>query len=405
MTDRVFEGLKVLDFCWVIVGPMTTRFLADHGATVVRVESTGKLDYLRASAPFKDNQPGINRSLFYNEVNTSKLSLGLNMKHPAAASVVRRLIERWQPDLLTESFGVGVMESWGLDYESVRRIRPDIVYFSSTQFGQTGPFARYSGFGNVGAAISGLTNVTGWPDGAPVGAYGALPDMTNPPLGITAILAALDYRERTGKGQRIDLAQAEGFLHYFAPAFLDYSANGRVVRRRGNFDDAACPHGVFPAAGTERWFAIAIQSDEEWLALAAAIGEEWAGDARFATFAGRRANEEELERRLGEWTQGQDAWALMDSLQAARVAAAVVNSPLDLVRDPHLLESFFVEVEHPELGAVLQEGQHFNLCETPAQMRRAPLLGEHNLFVLRELAGYTEEEIADQIAAGLVESP
>lgn len=404
MTERALEGIRVLDFCWVIVGPVTTRFLADHGATVVRVESTGKLDYLRASAPFPEGRPGINRSLFYNQVNTSKRSLGLNLKHPDALPVIQRLIDRWQPDLLSESFGVGVMDSWGLGYEAVRAIKPDIVYFSSTQFGQTGPFARYSGFGNVGASVAGLTNVTGWPEDPPVGTFGALPDMTNPQLAITAILAALDYRARTGHGQRIDLAQSEGFLHYFAHAFLDYQANGRIAQRQGNRDAAACPHGAFPTAGDEGWIAISVTNDSEWAALADTIDQPWARDERHSTFMGRRQHEDEIEASIGAWTSQFDATDLMQRLQTAGVPAGVVTHPIDLLRDPHLARTFFAAVDHPELGPVYHEGQHFEMQETPAAMTRAPLLGEHNHYVLRDLAGYDEDEIASLIASGVVET-
>ncbi len=403
--SSALEGLKVLDFCWVIVGPVTTRFLADNGATVVRVESTAKLDYLRASAPFKDGQPGLNRSLFYNEVNTSKLSLGLNLQQPGARQVLIRLIERWQPDLLTESFGVGAMERRGMDYETVRQVKPDIVYFSSTQFGQNGPNAGYSGFGNVGAAVSGLNEITGWPNGEPVGAWGALPDMTNPPLAITAILAALDYRRRTGKGQQIDLAQSEGFLQFLAPAFLDLEANDRVATRQGNRDEVMCPHAVFPCAGDDRWIAIAVASDEDWHALSEVIAEDWVHDARFKSMTARKEHESEIEDLLARWTRGEDAFDLTRELQAVGIAAGVVNKPDDLIRDPQLCETFFETLDHPELGPILHAGQTFSMSETRAEMRRPPLLGEHNLEVLCGLAGYSEEEVIEMMAAGIIENP
>lgn len=407
MPEAVFEGVKVLDFCWVIVGPLTTKFLADHGATVIRVESVSRADVIRSNAPFKDRKPGINRSAFFPMFNTGKMDLGLNLGDPRARDLVRLLIEQWQPDIVSESFAPGTMARLGLDYKSVREIKPDIIYFSTTQLGQTGPFARYAGFGNIAMAISGFSNVTGWPDGSPIGPYGAVPDMINPPLAVSALIAALDYRRRTGKGQHIDLSQIEGSLQFLAPALLDYTVNGRIPERQGNRDADMAPHGVFPCLGDDRWIAIAVRDDSDWRALCGlARGERWAADEEFATLAGRKSCEETLEQAIGAWTAGQDREALMLRLQRVGVPAAAVKDCVDLVNDPQLRHmDFFQTLEHVECGPMPYDGPHFRLSRTPAILTAGPTVGQHNFEVLNGILGLSLDEIAELVAEGVIESP
>ena len=406
-TPSVFEGLKVLDFAWVVVGPLTTKHLADHGATVIRVESLSRLDYLRSTAPFKDGQFGLNRSQFWASFNTSKKSLGLNLKTDPAKELIWRLIREWQPDLITESFAPGQLARFGFDYESVRAVKPDIIYFSTTQLGQTGPFTQYAGFGNIGAAIAGLNHLTGWPDRPPVGPWGAMPDMVNPPLAMSAIIAALEYRRRTGKGQRLDLAQIEGALQYIAPALLDCDSNGTVVERAGNYDVGMAPHGAFRVAGEDRWVSIAVRNDADWAALCkAAAGEPWTTDARFQTFAGRKEHEAELESQIGAWTAKQDGERLMLDLQEQGVPAALVKSCIELMDDPQLrYMDFFHETQHAECGPMPTDGPSFRLSLSPWAATGAPTLGQHNEEILREILHVSDEELASLIGEGVIESP
>ncbi len=403
----VFRGLKVLDFSWVIVGPLTTKHLADHGATVIRVESLSRLDYLRSTAPFKDGEFGINRSQFWATFNTSKQSLGLNLKQGKAKEIIWRLIKEWQPEVIAESFAPGQLARLGFGYEEVRAVRPDIVYFSTTQLGQTGPFAQYAGFGNIGAAIAGLNQVVGWPDRPPVGPWGALPDMMSPPLAMSAIIAALDYRRRTGKGQRLDMAQIEGALQYLSPALLDYRANQQVAERDGNRDPSMSPHAAFPVAADDRWIAISVRDDADWQALCEMAGDQpWTRDERFKTFLGRQRNEEELEGAISQWTATQDGEQLMLALQARGVPAAFVKSCLELMEDPQLQHrGFFTETEHAECGPMPTDGPSFQLSLTPWAATGAPVLGQHNEQILKEILGASDEEIAELLAEGVLESP
>ena len=402
-----FEGLKVLDFCWVVVGPLTTKHLADHGATVIRVESLSRLDYLRSTAPFKDGKFGLNRSQFWSTFNTSKKSLGLNLGTEKGRELILHLVKEWQPDIVSESFAPGQMARWGFDYESLRKVKPDLIYFSTTQLGQTGSYAQYAGFGNIGAAIAGLNQITGWPDRSPVGPWGAMPDMVNPPLAMSAIIAALEYRRRTGKGQRLDLSQIEGALQYIAPALLDYASNGTVAERNGNRDSTMSPHGAFPVKGEDRWIAIAVRNDSDWKALCSlASGEAWAEDERFATFLGRKEHEDELEAAISEWTSRTDGEKLMNDLQARGVPASVVRSCLELMNDPQLNhENFFHETGHEECGTMPVDGPSFRLSLTPWKASGSPVLGQHNEEVLTQILGLGEAELAALITDGVIESP
>ncbi len=411
------EGLKVLDFTWVAVGPITIKYLADNGATVIRVESVTRRDDLRGAPPHKDGVPGINRSQFPASYNTSKYGLGVNMSKPEARAVIRRLIKTWQPDVVSESFTPPVKKRWGLDYESLRELKEDIILFSACQQGQTGPKAAFAGFGMQAAAHAGFYHLTGWPDRGPLPPYGAYSDFINPPNGAAAILAALEYRDRTGKGQHIDLAQFECAIQYLSPLVLDYQMTGRAMTRNGNGDPGYAPHGVYPCATPENepekpirtgghWCAIVVTTEEEWGALCESMGmPEMRTDPRFESPGKRLENSEELNGIISGWTSGFESRELMEKLQEAGVPAGVVQSQSELWTDPQLAHlGFFQMLEHTECGPMPYDGLQFQLSKTPARLRWAQaLIGEHNEFVLKEFAGLDGDEIAELIAAEALE--
>ena len=410
-----FEGLRVLDFTWIGVGPVTIKYLGDHGADVVRVESVSRPDGLRSGPPFKDGIPGINRSQFPANFNTSKLGLGVNLAKPEGVTLIKRLIAEWQPDVIAESFTPKAMRNWGLDYNSVRKIQPDVIYFSTCQQGQTGPHAMYPGYGQLSSSMAGYYQITGWPDRDPVTPYGAYSDFVNPPNGFTAITAALEYRRRTGKGQHVDLSQYEGATHYKAPVIMDYLLTGNEMVRDGNRDEAFAPHGVYPCKEEvreltgpgESWCAIAVTTHAEWLALGDAMGNPpWAREERFATFESRRHNDAELDALIGEWTKGYGAQELMRLLQAAGVPAGAVQSQADLWQDPQLLHrGHFQWLNHTECGPMPYDGLQFDLSDTPGKLRMPQaLIGEHNEFVLKKFAGLNDDEIGDLVAAEVLET-
>jgi benzylsuccinate CoA-transferase BbsF subunit len=397
MPPQALEGLKVLDFCWVAAGPMTTKYLAEHGATVVRVESAKRPESLRRAAPYGgDGSPGINRSGYFANYNGNKYGLTMDMRHARARELVLRIVSTWA-DLVTENFTPGTMEGWGLGYKDLKHVNPQIMMFSASMLGRGGPMEKQPGFGAVLSSLAGLTNITGWPDRGPVNPYGAYTDFIVPRFAVASILAALDYRRRTGQGIHLDMSQLETSLHFSAPLLLDYAINGTEPSRKGNRDAGAAPHGVYPCQGEDRWIAIACFSDAEWHALRqviASAGASWAEQDGFDSLLDRKAAEDQLDELMATWTRGWDAKALMQTLQRAGVPAGMVNDTRGLFEDDQLQHrGHFQYLDHAEIGRYASERSEFNLSDTPGKLHRpAPMMGEHTEYVLRELVGLTEQE-------------
>ncbi|KPK22061.1 MAG: hypothetical protein AMJ76_01015, partial [Dehalococcoidia bacterium SM23_28_1] len=360
-------------------------------------------DRLRAAGPFKDGVPGTNRSQFFGDFNTSKLSLSLNLKNPAGVAVSRRLIT-WA-DVYIESFTPGTVDDLGIGYETARSLNPSIIMASNCLMGQSGPAAAFAGYGYHASAIAGFYEVTGWPDIAPDGPWMAYTDTIAPRLLVATIMAALDHRRRTGQGQYIDAAQVEMALHFLAPQIIDFNVSGRVASRDGNRSDTMAPHGVYPCKGDDQWCAIAVESDDQWDALRRALGDPaWARDDRFRTAAGRVQHQEQIDRHLSEWTSKRSAQDVMRLLQSAGVPSGVVQRSSDLLRDPQLAHRrFFRYLDHPEMGNTPYSGHQFRIRGYESGPRfPAPLLGQHNELVLREILGMTDEEITEVLAAGAI---
>ena len=406
MSTKPLDGIKVLDFCWVAVGPMTTKYLAEHGATVIRVESGKRPETLRRAAPFAGGVSGINRSGYFANYNPNKYGVTIDMGHPRARELVLRLAA-WA-DLVTENFTPGTMERWRLSYQDLKDVNPGIVMFSTSMLGRGGPMERQPGFGPVLSSLAGLTHITGWPDRDPVNPYGAYTDFIGPRFAVAAILAALDHRRRTGQGTHLDMSQLETSLHFSAPYLLDQAVNGREQGRRGNRDPDAAPNGVYPCLGEDRWIAISCQTDQEWQTLSRFMAPE-EGNAdhgdRFSTLAGRKSMEDELDLMLAEWTKDQDAQVLMRTLQEAGVPAGVVNDCRDLFEDPQLCHrQHFTFLDHPEIGPYGSDRAEFNLSKSPGSLDTpAPLLGQHTEYALKELVGLTGQEYQSLEEDGVLE--
>lgn len=404
MSAGAFDGVKVLDFCWVVIGPMLTRYLADFGASVVRVESKTRMETLRLSQPFKDGVAGENRSGYFSNYNVNKLGITVNMALPAAREVILPLVS-WA-DVVTDNFTPGTMERWGLAPEDLRRINPRVVSFSASMLGSGGPHSAQPGYGPVLTSLAGLSHLTGWPDRPPSSPYGAYTDFLLPHLGIAAIAAALEQAERTGKGTHIELSQLEGSLQYLAPVLLDAQANGRAAQRQANEDEAMAPHAVYRCAGDDAWCAIAVVSDAHWRALCGAMSKPLLiEDARFETLASRKANEAALDAAVEAWTRTLSPGEVMERCQQAGVAAGAVQTCEALFADPQLRHrGHFVWLEHPEIGVHATDGNAFTLSATPANYKRpAPLLGQHTRQVCRELLGLSDERIDELYETGVLE--
>ena len=396
-----FAGVKVADFSWIGVGPITAKYLADHGATVVHVETENPVDRLRVVGPFKDNIPGPNRCQFFASFNTSKHSLALNLKCPEGLEVAKRLIG-WA-DVCLDSFTAGTIADLGLGYDVVREINPGIIMASTCLMGQTGPAAGLAGYGYHAAAISGFYEVTGWDDRPPGGPFNAYTDTIAPRFLAATLMAALDHRRRTGEGQYVDQAQMESALYFLAPELLDRQVSGRVPRRNGNYDPDAAPHDAYPCAGDDEWCAIAIETDAQWRALCGVLGEpDWAAAPDLAGAAGRRARCAFIDRKLAEFTARHAPRDLMQRLQAAGVPAGMVQRSSDHLDDPQLRHrSFFRPLQHPEMGEVPYEGHQFRIAGYDnGPLAPAPCLGEHSIQVLQEILGYGDEDLARIAASG-----
>jgi len=406
MAKQVFEGLKVAEFAWTGVGPIPGTYLASLGATVVRVESATRPDPLRTMGPYKDRIPGINRSGFYNPANTNKYGLALNMKYPRAREVARRLIE-WA-DVVTEAYTPGTMAKWGLSYEEVRKFKPDVVYYSTCMAGQNGPYAPIPGFGAQLTGMSGFSVITGWQDRTPSVPYGAYTDFINIRLAILALVSALDYRRRTGKGQYLDFSQYEGGVSFLAPLILDYRVNKRVANREGNRDRRYVPHGVYRCLGEDRWCAITVCNDNEWQALCKVLGNpEWSRSEKFATFTGRKKNEEELNRFIEEWTVDRSPQEVMEVMQKAGVPAGVVINSEGMMKDPQLQHrQAFGTVKHSEIGehVAVDFGSGFRFRNQKPEFRMpSPCVGEHSEYVCTKFLGMSDEEFAALFGEGIFE--
>jgi len=390
---QALEGIKVADFSWIIAGPLTGEFLGDFGAEVIRIESYTNPDNLRSISPMKDGISGINRSATFARYNCSKYGLSLNLKHPKGLEIAKRLIA-WA-DIVLENFTPGVMERLGLGYENLRKVKPDIIMLSLPLLGHSGPLANHPGLGVQLSDLIGFGNITGWPDREPSTLPGAYTDFISPYCAISALMAALDYRRRTGKGQYIELSQFEAGIHFLAPVILDWLVNGREPVRKGNQCDYATPHGVYRCYGDERWCAITVFTDEEWRSLCHVIGNPaLTEEPRFETLMGRIENAAEIDQLVEEWTANHSAEEAMTKMQEAGVPAGVVLNGRDLFENPHLsARGFYKELDHSEIGPHHYPLPPFKLSRTPGEPRLpAPCLGEHNEYVCRQVLGMSDEE-------------
>ena len=395
----------VLEFAAFAAGPCVGKYMANHGAYVVKVESSSRPDGFRAHyPPFKDNIKGVNRSGVFAMNNDGVLSIGINLKVPEGMETARKLAAK--SDVIIENFTPGTMARLGLGYEALSRANPGLVMLSTCNLGQTGPRANHPGFGSQLTSLSGFTHLIGEPDRNPVIAYGPYIDYIAVGFGYVAILAALEWRRQTGRGQYIDLSQYEGGVHFVAPAILEYQLLGTVCDRQGNRHLSAAPHGVYSCVSPGSWCAISVHDDAEWKRLREAMGNpDWARSGRYENQLGRKENERELDALLTEWTRPQDAAMLMQHLQKAGVHAAKVLNVAELHDDPQLAHRrFWGEVNQEEVGPHRVENPAFLLSRTPhEQPRPAPLLSEHTDAILERLLRLGREEVDQLVAKGAVE--
>jgi len=404
MDPKPFEGLKVIDFTWGGVGPFQGNFLAYYGAMVIRVESASRPDVTRTGGPQDGDKGGrLERGPTFAVTHpVKKYGMSLNMAKPEGIGIFKKLVA-WA-DVLVESFTTGTMEKFGLGYDELNKINPRIIMQRTCGYGHTGPMASQPGFGQTVTSLTGFYAITGWPDRRSVPISSFYTDHLSPLMGGLALISAIDYQRRTGKGQCIDQAQVETGINYLAPVVLDYTVNGRQLALTGNKSSYAAPYGAYPCKGKDRWVAIGVYTDEEWAGFCDVIGNpEWTTDARFSTMDGRVKNSEELDGLVRAWTVRFSAEQVMAMLQSAGVAAGVVATAQDSEEDPQLKEyDFFRELEHPYLGKLnFYHPPGFTLSKATAELHRPTLLGEYTEYICSNILGIPDEEFARMVNDGV----
>ena len=389
MAKKLFEGIRVIDITFYLTGPLTTQALANCGAEVIKIETRSQM-----TGGGMGGQP----------MHTDKLSVTLNFSSPRGLELARRIIAT--ADIVVENLAGGSLIRRGLGYEDLKKIKPDIIMLSTCMQGQTGPYASHAASGHKLTALTGYEQISGWPDRLPV-YMAAYTDIIAPRYNIIALLAALDYRRRTGKGQFLDMSQYEGGVQFMAPAILDYTANKRVAGREGNKYAYAVPHNAYRCTGEDKWCAIAVFTDKEWVSFCKVIGKPaLAKNPKFNTLLARKENEEDLDRLVNDWTSSRSADEVMNTMQAAGVAAGMVENGADHINNNPQLKArhFLWELEHPEGDNYFAPaGVHFLMSKTPYEVHRSPLLGEHNDYVFKDILGLSEEEIAQLVTDGVID--
>ena len=393
--NKPLAGIRILDFGWILSVPYAGGWLGALGAEVIRIESNSRLEPGRSSlAGGADGIAGVNRSGIWNCLNHSKRGITLNIRHPDGRRLVKELAA--VSDVVMENFSTGVLERNGLGYDELREVKPDIIMLSGSSMGTYGPDSAATGFGPNVCSFAGQPSVTGYEGGQPQNLGGNWPDYLVGTMMVHSVLSALRYRRKTGEGQKIEAAMAEVVSYMMPEAFLDWTMNGRIADRVGNRDPRMSPHGVYPGEGEDQWVAISVETDAEWRSLCAAIGRpDLSSDARFASLAARKRNEDALDAIIEKWTSARPPMDAARALQTAGVAAGPVMDAAALMSDPHFRErGSIVEMDHPEVGRREVAGlpMRFSAMPRPAYYP-APRLGEHNGAIISNLLGRPPSEL------------
>ena len=402
------EGVRIIEMGQLIAIPFAMKMLADMGAQVIRLESVARLESYRSDSVYQNDISGEfwNKGANFYEQNRNKLGVTLDLSKPEGLQVLRNLVSI--ADVFSENFTPRVIKNFGLEYEDLRKIKPDIIMVSSTGYGFYGPWSNFGATGPATEGAAGLAYQTGYLGGGPVMAEIPYTDYTSGEHTVFAVMAALMHRLRTGQGQFVDISQTQATSSTIPEVLMDFSANGRSGQRFGNQDTVMSPHGCYPCRGDDRWITIAVATDEEWQAVCRVLGQNgWAADPRFNDSFSRWKNRDELDALIGTVTSTWDAHELMHALQKDGVAAGAVLDSKDLLFDPHLGQRNFYEVvtHHESTGIppLPYAGRPWKLSKTPAvNSQPAPLMGEHNNLVLSGLLGKTAEEMAELEEAGII---
>jgi len=388
------NGYRVLDFGWVLAGALPGMVLADMGAEVIKVETRQRMDYMRLGRPIVGDEPDPEQHPLFHNVNRGKLSIALNTTKPEALDLIKSLVAHC--DVVVENFSPGVMDRLGLGYDALSGIKPEIVMASISSNGQTGPLRDLRAYAPSIGALSGLDSTMGYEGERPLGLKHAYADIAGALHSVFAIVSALHQKERTGRGQYIDVSMLRATVATMGAGLMEYEMTGRVMGPKGNHDPVMAPYGNYPCQGDDAWVSIAVRTEEEWQGLKEAMGNPaWSEEERFASRYSRLENRRELDESLAIWTRERTSDNVTESLQANGVAAIPVMGAEDRLFNPHFKErGLYSDIEHPSLGAEPIYNIMWNLEKTPPSIRRhAPLLGEHNRQIFGGLLGMEKAEV------------
>jgi crotonobetainyl-CoA:carnitine CoA-transferase CaiB-like acyl-CoA transferase len=409
---QALAGVRICDFTGQLAGAGATKWLAAFGAEVIRIEdptNDGGWDILRRVPPFVDDRRGPDFGGGFNNHNVGKRGITLNLRTERGKELLAAIVEK--SDVVTENYAAGVLERWGFGYERLKELRPDIIYVSNCGFGHSGPYVSFKTWGPIVQALCGLTFTSGLPDEEPAGWGFSYMDHTGGFYMAMAVLLALLHRKRTGEGQWVDMACCEAGLTLNGPALLDYTVNGRPMRRdgqpNGNRSEwpRMAPHGIYRAAGDDEWVSIACRSDADWQACASVIDEDWARSVEWASLESRIAEQDALDDHLHAWCRSRDKFEIQRALQAAGVPAAAVQKPEERIEhDPATAEfDLWPTVHHTKMGDVRVDGLPVRFSRTPHSITQgAPCIGEHTEEVLTSLLGLSTEEVTTLREEGVV---
>lgn len=409
---RTLSSFRICDFCGQLAGAGATKWLSSFGAEVIRIEdpvNEGRWDILRGNAPFVDDRRGIDFGGGFNNHNTDKLGITLNLRTKKGKELLAQIIEK--SDVVTENFAKGVLAKWGFSYEQMKEIKPEIIYVSNCGFGHSGPYSEFRTWGPVVQAFSGLTFTSTLAVDEPAGWGYSYMDHTGGHYMVMAILMALIHKQKTGEGQWIDLATTDTATTLHGPTLLDWTVNNRAVRRdeplnsNRNQWPAMAPHGIYSCEGDDNWIAIACRNESDWLSFTRVVDEDWCSDSRFSTLAGRLSNQDELDQQVNNWSSNREKFSLADSLNSSGIPASAVQKPEERIdKDPTTRDfGLWPTVEHSKIGKVRVDGQPVHFSKSDWQMTRgAPCLGEHTEEVLTGLLGLSKEDVTVLRSEGVI---
>jgi crotonobetainyl-CoA:carnitine CoA-transferase CaiB-like acyl-CoA transferase len=411
MPYKLLEGIRIIDLTMVFAGPVCSKIFAEMGAEVIKIESVQRTDTFTRANVYPDNLPGDdpwNQGSNFHALNAGKYGASLNLGEEKGRDIFKRLVQI--SNVVVENFSPRVMDHWGLGYEELRKVKPDIIMVSMSGLGHYGPLRDSYMYVPGMEGMSGLTYITGSPDSPPLLTGHAYGDWVTGVNAAAALITALFYHRKTGKGQYVDLSGREAVACHVGDVSMDYTLNNNDPERMGNRDRKMAPHGCYRCQGEDRWVNIAVENETQWRSFCQVINHpEWTNDPRFTDNNGRKKNEEELDKLVEEWTAQFDHIEVMSRLQKAGIPCGSVLDMREVNLDPHLQDrDYFYVIDHGQGTGKRPIGS-----QMPAKFegiesfvpKRAPRFAEDDKYVFGTLLKMSEEEMTALSQAKIIGGP